>query len=69
MEDTSGFYKLDTELLFAPNGVIGVSYELHRESMSSYELPIDGWYWFDTKADAAVFFNIVLSDDPVGLNT
>jgi len=58
MEDTSGFYKLDTELLFAPNGVMGPSYELHRSLITDYELPIDGWHWFESSIDAKIFFNL-----------
>ena len=57
--DTSGFYKNDnTELLYAPNGVMHQDYDLLAENHMNYEYPIDGWYWFDTEEEARIFFNI-----------
>jgi hypothetical protein len=52
MEDTSGFYKLDGEMLFGPNFVLNSNYELHREDHSTYTYPVDGWTWFDSEEEA-----------------
>jgi hypothetical protein len=59
MEDASGFYKLDGELLFGPNFVLNQSYELYRETHADYSYPVDGWYWFDTEEQAKLFFGLV----------
>lgn len=63
MEDTSGFYKLDGELLYGPNFVLNANYELHRENKDNYQYPIDGWYWCNSKEEAASFFNYI---EPTG---
>lgn len=61
MQDTSGFYKEDQGvLLFGPNGVLGPEYALEREFHDQYTYPINGWYWFDTEADARAFFGILV---------
>ena len=54
--DTSGFYKLDGELLFGPNFVLNANYELRRQTKGQHTYPTDGWHWFDTDAEALVFF-------------
>lgn len=58
--DTSGFYKLDSDLLFGPNFVLNASYELRRETKDQCAYPEDGWYWFDSEEDARLFFNLPL---------
>jgi hypothetical protein len=58
MDDTSGFYKLDGDLLFGPNFVLNAKYELRRETKDQYTYPTDGWSWFDTDAEARVFFGL-----------
>jgi hypothetical protein len=58
MEDTNGFYKLDGELLYAPNFVLNANYELRKETKDEHTYPVDGWYWFDTEEEARLFFNI-----------
>lgn len=60
MEDTSGFYKLDGELLYGPNFVFGPygAYELRKETHTENEYPVDGWYWFDTEKQAREFFGL-----------
>jgi hypothetical protein len=59
MEDTSGFYKLDGEiLLFGPNFVINKDYELRRETHDQRTYPIDGWSWFDTEEEARAFYGL-----------
>lgn len=58
MENTSGFYKLDGDLLYGPNFVLNAQYELRRDTHDTYTYPVDGWYWFDTEAEARVFFGL-----------
>ena len=60
MEDTSGFYKHDGDVLFGPNFVLNANYELRRETKEQHTYPTDGWYWFDTKEDAYAFFGVEL---------
>jgi hypothetical protein len=58
MDDTSGFYKTDGELLFGPNYVLNAAYELRRELHETYSYPVDGWWWFDSEAQARAFFDL-----------
>lgn len=46
-----GFYKQDEngEWFYAPNAVHAPSYTLLAEEKDTYELPIDGWDWYDEK--------------------
>ena len=57
---TVGFYKLDGELLYGPNFVLGAysSYELYKESHMEYTYPTDSWYWFDSEEQAREFFGL-----------
>jgi hypothetical protein len=59
-QNTSGFYKLDGDLFYAPNFVLGAysAYELRKENHQEHTYPIDGWYWFDTEDAAREFFNL-----------
>lgn len=55
------FYKhQDSEVIEAENGVAAPDYELHAFEKDLYQLPIDGWYWFDLKEDAYAFFGVAL---------
>jgi hypothetical protein len=54
----SGFYKLDGTLLYAQERVINAEYELLVTNRADYELPIDGWYWFDSESEAREFFGL-----------
>lgn len=57
--DTSGFYKNESDLLlYAPNCVINIEYELHREFKDTYTYPVDGWTWFDNEDDAYATYNL-----------
>lgn len=48
-----GFYKEDNnELLYAPNAVYGSGFVLVSDLKDTYQLPIDGWYWFDNEEEA-----------------
>jgi hypothetical protein len=59
---TSGFYKKDIEILYAPNLVYNVNYTLNADLKDDYTYPVDGWYWFDTIELAYSFFNEPLPD-------
>jgi hypothetical protein len=54
---TSGFYKQESViLLFAENFVLAPEYELYREEKDTYEYPVGGWRWFDSRTDAESFY-------------
>jgi len=58
MNDTSGFYKMDSgELLYGPNFILNKDFELRRETRNDHTYPVDGWSWFDSEEDAVAFFN------------
>ena len=58
--DTSGFYKNDNgTLLHGPNYVLNAAYELRRENHASFTLPVDGWHWFASEAEARASLNIL----------
>jgi hypothetical protein len=63
MEDTSGFYKLDGDLLYGHWVVYGPDYTLLREDHTTYTYPVSGWYWFDTEAEARGFFGLPIAPD------
>ena len=64
MIDTSGFYKRDGEqLLYGPNFVLNADYELRRETREQNALPVDGWQWFDTAAEAYVASEVATQDE------
>lgn len=62
MEDTSGFYKLDGDLLFGPNFVLNSNYELRRETHEQHTYPIDGWYWCNSLEEACTILEININD-------
>jgi hypothetical protein len=64
MDDTSGFYKLDGELLFGKDVVLNTNYELYRETHEQNDYPVGGWYWFESRAEACKHFG--LSEDDHG---
>lgn len=59
-----GFYKLDQERNYIHHGnnVYNAMYTLLRPEKDSYELPIDGWYWFDTPQAACEFFGVDIEE-------
>ena len=61
--DTSGFYKLDADLLYGPNFVLNANYELRRETHDQQTYPIDGWSWFDSDEEARLFFNLPAKEE------
>jgi hypothetical protein len=63
MENTSGFYKLDGELLYGQNFVLNANYEMYKETHNDYTYPVDGWYWFASEEEARVFFDLPLIEN------
>jgi hypothetical protein len=65
MTNTSGFYKLDQNriLLFAPNFVECKEYKLKVSNKDSYNLPIDGWYFFESDIIAKSTLGVVEEND------
>lgn len=57
------FYKLDNQELLSGPEVICAEYQLLSELHESYQLPIDGWYWFDTDEEANAFFGLGESNE------
>lgn len=59
MENTSGFYKYESEnLMYGQNYVLNANYELRTETKDEHTYPTDGWYWFDSIEEARLLFNI-----------
>lgn len=61
MNDTSGFYRIDSNGVFqvAPNFVYGPGYSLRREDRAGYTYPtMGGWRWFDNLDAACTHFNL-----------
>lgn len=61
--NTSGFYSLNTQddehsLYYAPNKVCNKTFELLKELHESYTYPIGGWTWFESEAEARIFFEL-----------
>lgn len=59
IDETSG------ELLVGENFVLNAEYELYADRHDTYDLPIDGWYWFDTEKEARGFFGLPVAEDIV----
>jgi len=53
-----GFYKLDNGSILFGTIVSSINYLLIIEEKDSYELPIDGWYYFESESEAKEFFEI-----------
>jgi len=60
-----GFYKMDAELLYAPNSVEGSGFCLYKENKDSYIYPIEGWYWLNNKAEVYAQFNLTDSEENI----
>ena len=65
----SGFYKNENEqILYGPNYVLNMDYELYKESKNENIYPVDGWYWFDSEEEAYEFFGIkLITEEPIKL--
>jgi hypothetical protein len=65
MELNPGFYKKqDDLLLYAPNVVIGPSYELNILFKDTYNYPVEGWIWFDSELGAINYYNLLENNTP-----
>ena len=59
-----GFYKKDNDnVLFGEKAVYNSNYTLLIENKESYSYPIDGWYYFDTKAEAYSAFGLEMPEE------
>jgi hypothetical protein len=60
MDIGPAFYKKseDGELLYGPNNVFAPTFTLTKELKDTYDLPVDGWHWFETEAEAREFFEL-----------
>jgi surface protein len=57
----NGFYKWQSEeniLIRAGEFVHGPGFDLYAVDHETYQLPIDGWYWFDDEPQARTFLNV-----------
>jgi hypothetical protein len=54
------FYKKtdDGELVYGPNAVHAPGFTLLKEKRETYNYPVDGWYWFDSEAEAREFLGV-----------
>jgi hypothetical protein len=56
MTDTSGFYKFNPDnpnaIDWAQYDVTGPGYELYRQGHEQVTYPVQGWWWFDSRAEA-----------------
>lgn len=54
------FFKSDEgQLLAAIERVSGPDFELRVEQHDQYTYPVDGWFWFDTEAEARAALGVV----------
>ena len=54
------FFKSDEgQLLAAIERVSGPDFELRVELRDQYTYPVDGWFWFDTEAEARAALGVV----------
>jgi len=53
-----GFYKLSEGNLLFATAVSSMGYTLLLEEKDSYDLPIDGWYYFKNETNARNYFRI-----------
>ena len=60
-----GFYKMDSELLYAPNSVEGTGFCLYKENKDSYTYPVEGWYWLNNKIEVYAQFNLKDSEENI----
>jgi hypothetical protein len=59
-EKTDGFYRVENEniVVYGRLYVLGQDYALYRDEKDTYEYPVDGWRWFNSKSEAHDFFGI-----------
>jgi len=57
------FYKNDNgEILEGENFVYTPNFSMTKETKDEFDYPIEGWYWFDSKDEAYLFFGIELTN-------
>lgn len=44
--------------MHGPTAVHGPSFNLLSEEKDLYTYPVEGWYWFDSEAEAREFFGL-----------
>ena len=67
-----GYYKYESEkdYVFHGNNVYGPGFTLIEGQQESYDLPVDGWQFFNTPQEACIFYGIdienydYLTEDP-----
>lgn len=59
-----GYYKYEQERDYIQhaNNVYNKNFTLLKSQQDSYELPIDGWYFFPTPEAACEFFGVDIAD-------
>lgn len=62
--DTAGFYKYESGNLTWGKWVLNKEYQLHEAQRADYDLPIDGWQWFDSMKEAQAFHGILITEEP-----
>lgn len=56
------FYKqLEDDTITYGNFVHSEKYLLDYEFKDQYQLPIDGWYWFNTVVEAEQYFKVQIN--------
>ena len=60
--DTAGFYKYESNNIYWGKWVLNKDFELYSDKHEEYNLPVDGWYWFDSINDAKMFFGIPIEE-------
>lgn len=63
------FKKEETDILQAPNFVMGPDFELKAEEKDTYTYPVDGWYWFDTLDEAIVAFSSLITSPVLSITS
>ena len=59
-----GYYKHQQDInhIHHANNVYNSAYTLLKSQQDSYELPVDGWYFFTTPQAACEFFGVNIED-------
>jgi hypothetical protein len=61
------FYKKQKNIVLEAPSVLNLKYLLTEEAKVNYILPIDGWYWFDSKEAAYIYFKVELVVEDKGV--
>jgi len=62
-----GFYKSNEEktaLFYAPNAVHSRDYSLIASDKASYQYPVEGWTWYESKEDALAAEGVTEPEKP-----